>query len=67
MQDRAVNVITEEMSVLWEHTVGGPEWKDSCWGFLGKRDDQQSEEGEQELAEREIRVENSAAERAQQT
>lgn len=39
LQDRVVNVITEEMSVLWEHAGGGPEEKDSCWGFLGKRDD----------------------------
>lgn len=36
MQDRVVNVITEEMSVLWEHAAGGPEGKDSCWASWEK-------------------------------
>lgn len=66
-----VNVITEEMCVLWEHAAGGPEGKDSYWGYWsfsgGKKDDRQSEGGEQELAWRAIMVENSASrERTQQ-
>lgn len=37
LQDRVVNAITEEMSVLLGACSRGPEGKDSSWGFLGKK------------------------------